>query len=389
MKKYSIFCYLLTAIFYIVQVSVLGYTVYFLAENGYTAAQISILMGVFGIVAAITQPTLGYIADRNKNIDFKRILTWIGFAVIILFIALYYFYQRKIASGLLFGTIYLSTNNMSPFINASCFYYTDRGYNVDYGIARGCGSFSFAVVSYILGNIMHKYGARLVSVNGIVSSVLLLIIIIIMPRLKDDSIITKKETKIESKNSTHNNIIMKYPSFFLMVLAVIFAMCFQNSDCGYMINIIEELGGDSSHLGLANAIAAMVEIPIMFLISKMLKKIHVKKMILIACAFYILRAFVFHIESMTAIYAAQVLQMFTFAIIVPSAVYLSDDMMQEEDKNKGQTFIGMAITTGLILGTFAGGQLISIGGTDLLEIGCIVIASISCIFAILGNIVKN
>lgn len=389
MKKYSVFCYLLTAIFYIVQVSVLGYTVYFLAENGYTAAQISILMGVFGIVAAITQPTLGYIADKNKNVDFKTILTFIGFLVIILFIALYCFYQRKIAIGLLFGTVYLSTNNMSPFINSSCFYYTDRGYNVDYGIARGCGSFSFAVVSYILGNIMHKYGARLVAVNGIVSSIILFIFIIIMPRLKDASIVVKKETKVESRDNYHTNIIMKYPSFFLMVLAVIFAMCFQNSDCGYMINIIRELGGDSSHLGLANAIAAMVEIPIMFLISKMLKKIHVKKMILIACAFYIVRAFVFHIESMTAIYVAQVLQMFTFAILVPSAVYLSDDMMQDEDKNKGQTFVGMAATTGLILGTFVGGQLISIGGTDLLEIGCIVIAGISFIFALLGNIVKN
>ena len=389
MKKYAVFCYLLTAIFYIVQVSVLGYTVYFLAENGYTAAQSSILMGVFGIVAAITQPTLGYIADKNKNIDFKTILTFIGFLVIILFIALYCFYQRKIAIGLLFGTVYLSTNNMSPFINSSCFYYTDRGYNVDYGIARGCGSFSFAVVSYILGNIMHKYGARLVAVNGIVSSIILIIVIIIMPRLKDDSISAKKEIIVENNNAVQSNIIMKYPSFFLMVLAVIFAMCFQNSDCGYMINIIRELGGDSSHLGLANAIAAMVEIPVMFLISKMLKKIHVKKLILIACAFYIVRAFVFHIESMTAIYVAQVLQMFTFAIIVPSAVYLSDDMMQEEDKNKGQTFVGMAATTGLILGTFVGGQLISIGGTDLLEIGCIVIAGISFIFALLGNIVKN
>ncbi|MBR0039378.1 MAG: MFS transporter [Lachnospiraceae bacterium] len=389
MKKYSIFCYFLTAIFYIVQVSVLGYTVYFLAENGYTAAQISILMGVFGIVAAITQPTLGYIADKNKNIDFKTILTCIGLLVIILFIALYCFYQRKIAIGLLFGTVYLSTNNMSPFINSSCFYYTDRGYNVDYGIARGCGSFSFAVVSYILGNIMHKYGARLVAVNGVVASILLFVVIMIMPRLKDDSLVIKKETNIKSSNTASSNIIMKYPSFFLMVFAIIFAMCFQNSDCGYMINIIKELGGDSSQLGLANAIAAMVEIPVMFLISKMLKKIHVKKMILIACVFYIVRAFVFHIESMTAIYVAQVLQMFTFAILVPSAVYLSDDMMQEEDKNKGQTFIGMAVTTGLILGTFVGGQLISIGGTDLLEIGCIVIAGISFIFALLGNIVKN
>ena len=92
---------------------------------------------------------------------------------------------------------------------------------------------------------------------------------------------------------------------------------------------------------------------------------------------------------MNAIYAAQVLQMFTFAILVPAAVYLADDMMQEEDKNKGQTFIGMAATMGLILGTFVGGQLVSIGGTNLLETGSIVIAFLSFAFAFLGNGVKN
>ena len=122
MKKYSIFCYLLTGIFYIIQVSVLGYTVYFLAENGYTPAQISILMGIFGIIGAFTQPVLGYVADRNKKIDFKRILTWAVILAIILFAALYHFYQRKLIIGLLFGTLFLCTNNMSPFVNASCFY---------------------------------------------------------------------------------------------------------------------------------------------------------------------------------------------------------------------------------------------------------------------------
>lgn len=125
------------------------------------------------------------------------------------------------------------------------------------------------------------------------------------------------------------------------------------------------------------------------MISKLLKKINVKRLILIACGFYIVRGFVFHISSMNAMYVAQVLQMFTFAILVPSAVYLADEMMQEEDKNKGQTFVGMAATTGLILGTFVGGQLLSIGGTDLLEIGCIIIAIISFVFALLGNVVKK
>jgi PPP family 3-phenylpropionic acid transporter len=119
-----------------------------------------------------------------------------------------------------------------------------------------------------------------------------------------------------------------------------------------------------------------------------MNKIKVKKLIAIACAFYVLRGFVFHISSMKAIYIAQLMQMLSYAILIPSTVYLSDEMMQDEDKNKGQTFIGMAITIGLILGSFIGGQLVSAGGTDLLEIGCIVIAILSFAFAMLGILVK-
>ena len=117
-------------------------------------------------------------------------------------------------------------------------------------------------------------------------------------------------------------------------------------------------------------------------------KIKVKKLIVVACAFYIIRGLVFCIPSMIAIYTAQVLQMFSYAILTPAIVYLADEIMYDEDKNKGQTFIGMAVTRGLILGSYVGGQLITSGGIKLLESGCVVIAGISFIFAMLGNIVK-
>ena len=173
------------------------------------------------------------------------------------------------------------------------------------------------------------------------------------------------------------------------MLAVIFAMCFQNSDCGYLIDIIESLGGDAYDLGIANAVAAIVEIPTMFMITRIMKRIKVKKLIVLACIFYIVRGLVFCIPSMIAIFIGQVLQMITFAVIVPAAVYLSDEMMHAEDKNAGQTFVGIAITIGTILGSYVGGELVSIGGIHLLEVGCIVIACISFTFAVLGNIVKE
>ncbi len=388
MKKYSIFCYTLTAIFYVIQVSVLGFTVYYLNENGYTALEVGTLLATFGIIAAIVQPLLGYIADKNVKFDFKYILTCSGVLAIALFIALFLFDKNKIIIGILFGITFVLTNSMSPFVNSSCFYYTNKGISVDYGKARGFGSFSFAIASYILGIYTKTFGTKVISFNGIIFAIVFLLIILFIPRINSDDENKEKNVNVKESNLNIFELIKKYPSFFLMVLATIFAMCFQNADCGYLIDIIKDLGGDSSELGTANAIAAMVEIPIMFSITKIMKKIKVKQLIAIACLLYVVRGAVFHIPSLEAIYFAQVLQMFSYAILIPSTVYLSDEVMHEEDKNKGQTFIGMAITIGLILGSFVGGQLVSMGGTNLLEIGCIIIASISFLFALLGNIVK-
>ena len=315
-------------------------------------------------------------------------MTCSGFVAIALFIALFLFDKNKVIIGLLFGLTFVLTNSMSPFVNSSCFYYSNKGINVDYGKARGFGSFSFAIASYVLGIYTKTFGTKAISFNGIIFAIVFLLIILFIPRINSDD--ENKEKNVNAKASNLNiiELIKKYPSFFLMVLATIFAMCFQNADCGYLIDIIEDLGGDSSELGTANAIAAMVEIPIMFSITKIMKKIKVKQLIAIACLLYVVRGIVFHIPSMKVIYLAQVLQMFSYAILIPSTVYLSDELMHEEDKNKGQTFIGMAITIGLILGSFVGGILVSIGGTNLLEIGGIIIASISFLFALLGNIVK-
>lgn len=390
MKKYSAFCFLLIGIFYIIQVSVLGYTVYFLSENGWAVVEIGILMAAFGIVAAFTQPLLGFVADKNNKIDFKSILTCAALIVTVLFVLLLFFDKNKIVIGILFGITFVMTNSMSPFVNSSCFYYKDRGINVDFGKARGFGSFSFAITSYILGSFTKIFGTKSISLNGIIATIIFFIVVLLMPRIKkEDYTVEEKHNDIVSNDGKIQFILIKkYPSFFLIVIATTLAMCFQNADCGYLIEIIEELGGNSSNLGLANAIAAISEIPIMFLISKIMNRIKVKKLIAIACAFYVLRGFVFHISSMKAIYIAQLMQMLSYAILIPSTVYLSDEMMQDEDKNKGQTFIGMAITIGLILGSFIGGQLVSAGGTDLLEIGCIVIAILSFIFAMLGILVK-
>lgn len=119
-----------------VEICMFGYAVYFLSENGVASYEIGILLGVSGLVAAIIQPLFGHIADKYEKVDFKRLLTWMGLIVVVLFVLLYYFNNNKLTIEIIFGLLYIITNTMTPFVNESCFYYSNKGIDVNFGIAR-------------------------------------------------------------------------------------------------------------------------------------------------------------------------------------------------------------------------------------------------------------
>ena len=66
-------------------------------------------------------------------------------------------------------------------------------------------------------------------------------------------------------------------------------------------------------------------------------------------------------------------------------VYLSDDTMSREDKNKGQTIMGMTISIGTILGFRLESSLIG-NGTQFVMIIGMVITSIGALLAVIAYI---
>ena len=168
---------------------------------------------------------------------------------------------------------------------------------------------------------------------------------------------------------------------------MIFIFTFQNLFSADLINIVNGVGGDNKIFGIATAIAAIVELPVMFFFTKIMKKFSPQFLIVVAAVFYIIRSVLFVVAgNIVIVYIAQVLQAFTYAIIVPSMVYLSDITMEESDKNKGQTIMGMTISIGTIVGFFLEGRLFKYGSDFTMRAGMIITA-IGAVLAIIAYIV--
>ena len=123
-----------------------------------------------------------------------------------------------------------------------------------------------------------------------------------------------------------------------------------------MIQIITNVGGTSADLGRLLAIAAITEIPVMFLFSRIVKHVKSSALLVVSSVFFILKAFGYFAAGNIALMTiAAVMQMGSFAIYIPASVYYVNEVMEERDKFKGQALMTGTNTLGGVIGSLLGG----------------------------------
>lgn len=99
----------------------------------------------------------------------------------LMFLSFMTLWRAKLAQGILFGRFLLLISCMMSMINAANFYYENRKIPMQFGIARGCGSLFYAVLSLILGKLTADGDISKVVYAGLMVSAALLFILFIMP----------------------------------------------------------------------------------------------------------------------------------------------------------------------------------------------------------------
>ena len=393
-----------------------GYTTVLLLSHGFSSSVIGVIAAVSSILAAVGQLAVGNLTDKCSRVTWKNIYLMIGALEGAALAVLAVFKGTAIVNAICFPLFTILMYLQMPLVNSAVFHYTSRGLKVDFGSARGMGSLTYAFISFVAGQLIVRVDESVIIYLSILVTAGMLLDVFFMPCAKDaplsraeknanDAEVGAASAPVSSGSGTDaaangsphadaasgksiGNIFGfagRYPDFMLVLAGSILLMSFHNIGHTYMIQIMEAVGGNSATMGTAFSIEAIMELPVMFGFYKLIKKVSADNLMIVAGAAFTLKALTYLLaSSVTALYLAQILQMFSNAIFILASVYYADKKMAPEDKVTGQSYMTASISIGAVLGNFLGGQVLNAAGLHLMLLFSFLMAAAGTLIVVIG-----
>lgn len=369
--------------------AIYAFSTVLLLSKGFTSSQVGITVALGNILGVILQPKFAGIADSSKRISLQKLIAVLCAVTAFFFVLVY------LLPNIFFGiaACFLLTNAFlqvtQPLVNSVSIYYVNQGISVDFGIARGVGSISYAAVSTALGYLIEHQGTDIIILSGLLFLAIIILALLSMPVLKRKGIDSHTTPEASANATTKESLWLffaRYKRFTIALLGVTLLFTFHNMTNSYLIQIVQSLGGDSANMGTALSIAAVSELPAMLIFSKLLKRFRSNQLLILSGFFFLIKAGSYLLAgTVPQFYLTQILQMGAFALYIPASVYYVNETMEAQDKFKGQAVMTATNTLGGVIGSLLGGFLLDYTGIKpllitgfILAVGGAVLLLFSC-----------
>lgn len=354
--------------FFVFFCMVFGFNTYYLGSAGFSNGMIGILISLACIMGGITQAAGGRLADRHPKFNWKRQTVIIMAAELVLSLLLIPARGSMATTGALFFLMMMIGLTGMPMVNTAAFYYIDRGIPVNYGIARGIGSATFGIASFITGELSVAMGDGVVPIVSAASAGATLVLAMSLP-LAGGEVKAAEEPGPAKKESTSDrrNFYARYPELTLVAIGIFMILILHNAITTYLIRIVESVGGNSGDMGIALGIAAVIELPILFIYTRLSSATGISSgsFITIGGACYVIRGLLYVAAgSVAAIFMIQFLQSVSFALILAAKANYANETVDTSDQAMGQSLMAMTDSLGAVGGSLVGGLLLDYAGVN-------------------------
>ena len=252
----------------------------------------------------------------------------------------------------------------------------NQGKNINYGMARGTASMAYAILVNSMGVFVKGNDLSIVPIATMLSASVLLAGTMLFPFKKAERIVDYETNNI----SPARPFLTKYPKVTLFLAGAICAYVGHNLINTFLYQIVVLKGGTHMNMGVCLALAAVFEIPVMFGFAFLVARRDSSTWVRVGSIGIMLKIiFTLIVPNVISLYVVQVLQLFGFATFVVATVYYANQVVEECDRVKGQAYMTMSNTLGIVVASLLGGVLIDICGTN----GMMIIGSV---IAIIGSI---
>ncbi|SIQ53433.1 MFS_1 like family protein [Alkalispirochaeta americana] len=372
-------------------VSVEGFLLPYLTEQGFPPSQAGLVMSALFLCAIPGQPFWGHVCDRlgtHRPIFLGVILTG---AAALLFIPLA-IPRLPLVIGI--TMIYSVTVNSMPG-NLDGWIMARRRLvpKIEYGMARAMGSFGFALWAILLGTLYDRWGLHLIFPVFGLFALLAAGVALFTPdsgslgitppwasspmdcgsaasgiSLRDSTSSAVPASSSPSSFTQVVRLVWDHRPYRIFVLSSILLFTAFRATYTFLPLLIAEVGGGNRHIGWAHSVGAATEIPVMIMAGFLLRKIRPEKTILAAMIIMTIRmSFYAFVRSPGAIIALQGLHGLSFGLFLASSVYYIEDIAPAGSKSLFQALApSMYFGLGSVLGSSLGGVVVDTLGLRVL-----------------------
>ena len=351
--------------FWMCYAAIMGFASMYLLQAGFSNSQVGMLIAAAGLLSALLQPVIAAYADKPGSVPLGLLVLLSGGLSLLSAVLLVVFRGSLVLTGLLYGCSMVLLQLTTPLVNSLGMAAVNQGEKLDFGIARGVGSLGYAVAAYLIGLLANRFGAVIVPVSMGVGFFLFLLSAAGFGGRNAEN--NGKEVAAASQGG----FLKRYPRYGAVLLGLVLIFVSHVVLNSFTYQIVEAKGGTSKEMGVAMAFASLIELPVMFLFSWMLKKQKSHVWFRLSGAFFFLKCLgTLLCRDIPGFYAVQLFQMFGWALMTVSAVFYINAIMEPRDAVKGQACYTVSLTLGNVVGAVTAGWILEkMGVTAMLVFG--------------------
>ena len=291
------------------------------------------------------------------------------------------------ATVVLFALACVALQVMPSFSNALGMAGIRSGQTINFGLARGIGSTCFGLGARAAAPLIGWMGRQAIPLSGAVMALGVAVSVLLFPAADGQRAVQSAEKPDNAREFLRGN-----RRFLVLLVGIVLIYIGHNALSNCMFRIAQSKIPDGAVdaatdlQGTALLIAALVELPTMFLFTRLLRRVRCDVWLVLSGAFMALRlALTWLVPSAVGLCLAQVTQMPGYALLAVSSVYYVGTVIDRRNVVKGQTYLGSANTLGCLLAYVLGGVLIDGTGVDGMLIFCLVLSVVGLVLTLLSR----
>ena len=371
---------------------VTAYAAVYLQGVGCTNAELGLILALGNVGGALLSPVLGARIDRNRNLRHAAVINVLLAIQVLLLVVLRLHPRHDLLTAACY-VLYMAAMMPVNAVNLDLCVRLERAKApLNFGLARSMGSFSFVILSTLLGVITARGGHLSLPFAGLAVIALQFFGNRIIDRdLREaESALPPDETAAAEKSSSLPVFIRENRMFCLMLFGTIIIFIAHNMDGNFLINEIRALGGDTAVMGYVAAFTAIVEVPVMMFASKLPKKWSTVQYIRLSFVFFVLKILAYALApTIPLFFAARILQAPSYALYTVLIVGYADRQVARKDSAKAQSLAFSMTTVGSVLASLIGGAMFDAAGVKTTMLTAAAIAAAGAVIAFAGTLQKK